>query len=402
MGRIRKNIENLVRKVAITALSIPLTILPYGCKPDKNYAPKANLEVSPKSGNSPLDVSIKLTGSDDNGVDDITNYILYVDNKKIRNANYPLDTIIKFKNNGQGEITHNIYGEVTDSENNTNKEYEIVKVRPAKINRFVQPNDSTLDWLGSGDINNDNVVNSQDLTKMDEVINGNYSNPNDRRLKDRADVNGDGIVNNQDKQLLENKLNGVITYLPGYWNELDYNQRKDWFLKMLKIDKTNEIPATSEFDCDEHSYQLMMNFNGFKSDDLKKFLEVNKAYDTLNNCRFNIPADFVAIYFYKSNGEMISPGHAINTVVLGNNALNFEDRYNFSSETDAKIDIGKDYKPVDNEKVWIQGIPVLSAWADGKKYVALTDYIYYTINSNGIPNLELVNPEIDLITERGK
>ena len=41
------------------------------------------------------------------------------------------------------------------------------------VNPFVQPNDSTLNWYGSGDVNKDNVVNSQDLTRIIELIDWN-------------------------------------------------------------------------------------------------------------------------------------------------------------------------------------------------------------------------------------
>lgn len=37
-------------------------------------------------------------------------------------------------------------------------------------NPFVQPNDTTLNWYGSGDANGDDTLTSADLTRMREVI----------------------------------------------------------------------------------------------------------------------------------------------------------------------------------------------------------------------------------------
>ena len=270
------------------------------------------------------------------------------------------------------------------------------------VNSFVQPNESNLNWYGSGDVNNDNTVNSQDLTRLNEIIAGTYSNPSDKRLKDRADVNGDEVVNSQDRQLLEDKLNGIISHLPAYWNELNYEKRKDWFLKMLKIDKTNEIPPTTEFDCDQHLYQVMINFGAFKTEDLKKFLEITPSYDTLNTCRFNIPIEGVDIGFYNSEDKRLG-GHSIGTVILGNNALNMEDRCNFGTETDAiDVDIGKDYIPSDHQKIWIRGLPVNAGQnPDGTKYVVLTSHLTYSLKNNLFTLIE-TNPKINLILQRGK
>ncbi len=54
---------------------------------------------------------------------------------------------------------------------------------PDKINVFVQPNDSTLAYYGSGDVNQDNQLNWNDYNKMVA----------EAPQIDEADLNGNGI-----------------------------------------------------------------------------------------------------------------------------------------------------------------------------------------------------------------
>jgi hypothetical protein len=404
MGRIRNGLERALNWGKAAIISLPLLVGPYGCKPEENPPPQLTLEVNPKEGYSPFNSSVKIYGTDEWGIDDIKKYKATLDGRKLRDANYPLDTIIKFVNDGQSDEYHELVAEIVDSEGQVSKKYARIKVSPARINRFVQPKDSTKNWYGSGDIDNNNKsATKEDLDLLVRVISGEYKNPNDRRLNDRSDVNGDRNVNNRDLELLAKKSNGTILYLPGEWNLLMTPQeRKDWFTKMLAIDKTDEIPPTPEFNCDEHVYQLIMNFNGFKSEDLKKFLEVNLRYDTTNNRRFNIPVDFAAIYFYDSDGNMISPGHAIGTVTLGDDYINIGDKCLFETETDAiDVNISEDYKPSDNQRVFIRGPPILFGYSNGEKALGLTYYFDYYLKNN-IPTLHFVNQEIELVTERPK
>jgi hypothetical protein len=114
MGRIGKSIEKLVNFGKVAIVSLPLIAGVYGC--EKNYAPEAYLEVSPKSGDAPLEVRMEVNGDDRNGVEDITEYRLGINSEVIKSKT-PIDLTRIFENEGK----MNIYGEVVDSEGEVNK-----------------------------------------------------------------------------------------------------------------------------------------------------------------------------------------------------------------------------------------------------------------------------------------
>jgi len=153
-------------------------------------------------------------------------------------------------------------------------------------NPFVQPNDSTLNWYGSGDANNDNIIDQNDILRLDQVAAGSYTDPNDRRLRDRCDVNGDALVNSSDKTILQSYVSGTITYLPGQWNKLQTRAEKEnWLQKMLAIDRSDTTCFTSGqhiqgCDCSQYSAQMLINFNGYIKSDLNEFLRIY-PYDTI-------------------------------------------------------------------------------------------------------------------------
>jgi hypothetical protein len=390
-----KSLASLLRKTAIkTALisSIALPLAFGSCKPEpKNYAPEAHLEVSPTNGDSPLKVSIKLTGSDLDGIDDIKEYKLTIDSKVIK-KNTPLDTIIKFRNSGESDILYNILGEVTDSENQIGKSYDVIRVLPGKINLFIHPNDSTDNWYGSGKVilgenGNKEPINKKDLDRFVEVTSGTFSDPSDTRLYDRMDVNGDGTPNNDDLQLLAKKLNGTILYLPGEWNLLlTWAEREDWLRKMFAIDKTNEI-LNPEFVCFHFMYQTIINFHGYGDQkDISNILR-DYPFDFSNNCRFNIPVLELTLVADNS-------GHGMNAVVLGDDASIFEDLGRIEPMNDS---INPKIKPPYNinSKIYIRGPPTI----DMTPGIWQTEYITYEIKNN-IPTLTGINPR--LITQREK
>jgi hypothetical protein len=389
MGKTLKNLASLLRETAIvSSMVVPLFFA--GCKkPDKNYAPEATLEVNPTSGNAPMKVRMKLTGADLDGPEDIKGYRLNIDGI-IKEKSSPYDTTITFRTPGK----YTIIGEVVDKKNEIGSKYEYVDVGPIKLNPFKQPNDSTLNWYGSGDVNNDNTVNSQDLSRLNEIITGTYSNPSDTRLMDRADVNGDGVVDSQDAQLLESKLNGSIPYLPGDWNLLMTRQeREDWLKKMLAIDKTDEIPYSSKFGCVHFAYQTMINFNGFVNPTDISRLQAFYPFDFSNNGRFNLPVCILSIT-YDSDGK--PKGHDRNAIFLGGNTSDRNSRSDVEPQND-QINIATEQDPVYglNSKFYIRGPPTIEMGGG----IASTDYLTYEIKNN-IPTLIFTNP--DLITKRGK
>ena len=75
----------------------------------------------------------------------------------------------------------------------------------AILNPYFQPNDSTLGYLGSGDVRRDDVLDSLDLIAMQSG-----------EERDEGDVDGDGTSSTaQDQQELSDKLDGTRQYLRG-------------------------------------------------------------------------------------------------------------------------------------------------------------------------------------------
>jgi len=266
-----------------------------------------------------------------------------------------------------------------------------------KFNPFIQPNDSTLNWYGSGDVDNNNTVDSQDLARLNNIINGTYSNPNDRRLMDRADVNGDGIVNSDDVKILSDKLNGVIADLPGYWNNLTPDQKESWRAKMFVIDKTNEHGWTSTYNCTIFTYQTIINFNGANSKDVSR-LQAFYPFEVADNGRFNIPVEALLLYNYDISTGKVVESHAINVIFMGdnsdyNNILKIEPQ---NDRIDLQLGQGVLAPYGNNSKLDICGFPTLE---ENIGNLQVTKYITYTV-SNNIPTVIYTNPL--LVTQRGK
>ncbi len=200
------------------------------------------------------------------------------------------------------------------------------------INPFVQPNDSTLNWYGSGDVDGNNKVEQNDLNKLEQILAGTFTpnlasnNPVEYRTLDRADVNGDGKVDAVDKQILQEKLNGTREYFAGEWNKLKTRaEREEWLLKMIAIDKTDELTyIPDEFDCSEFADQFMINFHG--SDELG--YDKNKGLK--DNGRFNIPV-------YRTSVTSTNFGHGMNRAVTGDILQTFSDHYHIEPQ----IDLGR-------------------------------------------------------------
>ena len=95
-------------------LAVCVSLLP-GCEPD-NAPPTAKLNVNPLYGEVPVDVRMKVTGQDPDGVEDIKQYILYIGDESVK-SNTPIDITRTFTNEGKIDI----YGEVIDSKNQSNK-----------------------------------------------------------------------------------------------------------------------------------------------------------------------------------------------------------------------------------------------------------------------------------------
>ena len=269
-----------------------------------------------------------------------------------------------------------------------------------KLQKFTQPNDSTLNRYGTGDVNKDNVVNSADLTRIVEVINKTYSNPGDTRLLDRADVNGDGVVNNADRDLLEKRLNGSVAYMPGEWNKLKTrSEREDWVKKMLAIDKTNTIRYSPNFVCTQFSFQLMINFHGFSNPTVISYINVSYPFDFSNNGRFNLPMCQVTSAEYDAAGVYLT-GHVFNTIIVGDDALVLTDYCNIEPQGDRmNLQPGPATSPYGglNTTLMVGGTTIIPSCSGDKFFVK---YFYYTTKDYIVSMINDYSPCVNLINRR--
>ena len=198
-------------------------------------------------------------------------------------------------------------------------------------NTFSQPNThelvgrNKLDWYGSGDVNNDEVINQTDVNS---IVGSN---------SDRADVDGDGSPGtNADKSLLQNYVSGNINHLPGDWNSLtSKGERVNWLEKMLAVQDMSPYIQNVDWVCGDYINQMLIDFNGIANPG--EFNESRRnigepELDLTNNSRFNIP-------FYHSTTISTQNGgpHSVGAVLVGENPLDFNDWYPINYYTDTKV-----------------------------------------------------------------
>lgn len=205
-----------------------------------------------------------------------------------------------------------------------------------RLNTFSQPNiqmsegKNKLDFYGSGDVNNNDTINFEDANLIREGNQtGNY----------RADVDGNGTVNELDAEIIDDYVSGISSKLPSDWNNLNRDEKKDWFTKMLAIDKTDENPyVVGGYECGEFSTQNQINFFG-----IENFVNwKNYTFFTgkgANNSFFNIPV-YNAFTMTTSMYGSSSVAHSINAVLIGEDPLNFNDWYFYESQNDLEVNPG--------------------------------------------------------------
>jgi hypothetical protein len=188
------------------------------------------------------------------------------------------------------------------------------------LNPFVRPNVHSQAFYGSGDADENGVVDWEDLDLMRKG-----------RVSDYTDVNGDGITNNQDVSMLESYLNKEILYLPGDWNRLETQQEKDdWYSKMYNIDpigRTSGSLINQGWKCGIFSMQELTNFFGLKQ--IMNGWE-NYLFDE-HNGRFNLP-------LYIADVGKTGFSHEINAILVGNDPLNFNNwRFSDASHHNSRV-----------------------------------------------------------------
>ncbi|MGY4884828.1 MAG: dockerin type I domain-containing protein [Nanobdellota archaeon] len=356
-----------------------------GINLDMQYNSEVNVTLPTPSDKNPEDNPVPFANV--KSLDDKTSVTLNGNNLKVKSLS---------GNTGSYQIEVE-YGSANGGLEKSVLNGNIAGSNKIQVNLLVQPNDSTLNWYGSGDVDNNNTRNSQDLDRMIEIINGVYSNPNDRRLYDRADVNGDEKVNSEDLDILTKRINGVRLYLPGEWNMLLTRAEKiDWLTKMFAIDLTDEIAPFPGWDCTQYMDLVYINFHGV---DVKEIPYINKIYpyDFSDNCRFNIPVYQLTMTFYDSNNQILD-GHGMNTVFLEKDYFNWTSKLDIEPQFDhLNVAIGEDYLDGKKTIAWVRGPPVIKvtdiSTEDGISMIA---YIMYKIN-NDIPSFYLLNYDVELV-----
>ena len=187
-------------------------------------------------------------------------------------------------------------------------------------NTFSQPNvhlqlgRNKLDWYGSGDVNNDGVIDIKDLNAIDTLA-----------MNDRGDIDGDGVSStSNDRAILQNYLDENILYLPGHWNALtNEEERTSWLEKMIQIEDVHKY-NDSGWVSNNFIHQMEIDFYGvsnidqFVSDQIES---LGIEYFSGDNARFNIPTQ------YFSTLDTLGAPHALSGTLVGNNPLNFDDWY---------------------------------------------------------------------------
>ncbi len=199
---------------------------------------------------------------------------------------------------------------------------------------FLQPFNTT-DYYGSGDVDLNGIVNSEDINQINLIIAG------QSQQVIRADINGDGLINSDDVNLLNVLLNGGI--LPGWWNKLPTREEKiSWLKKMLAIDKVDEHPyIVGSYECYNFATQLYHNFTGYN--------EFSSRYFS-SQTKFNIPVYYV--FINPPSGE----SHYVNAVLVGDNPLVLTDWAFIEPQTDEIIYPGLGYTSV-NTTLYIISLP---------------------------------------------
>ncbi len=194
------------------------------------------------------------------------------------------------------------------------------------------------DYYGSGDVNNDEIINQEDV---DLIMNQQITS----KMLKRADVNGDGKVDFEDASLMEKYIRGETDYLPGHWDKLNLQpDRKDlkldWLRKRVSYYIENVQKEIPGWDYKDYSQLFCFNFMGIEKfsnsqyaskyleyvSEMKENIPLYYAHMKVNNqdLYFETPAVFIGAdnpaekddlfdlnqwyIFNYSNGEMIEPG----------------------------------------------------------------------------------------------
>ncbi|MEN8228953.1 MAG: T9SS type A sorting domain-containing protein [Bacteroidota bacterium] len=259
------------------------------------------------------------------------------------------------------------------------------------------PDNSSLNWYGSGDINNDNRIDWNDLYRLDSMLSGLFSDLYSNQLVDRSDINGDQFLSTDDRELLKEYLDGTTKCLPAHWNCLDTKEERiDWLEKVITIDRTEEELDSYDYPGSYYADQLFINLHGIEDALLSMFSSPPINYE--HNGRFNLPVTYAGIFY---NRPDLKVNRDLLAIVIGDNVFDWSDWCYIDPQWDQLIFPADDGEPAGDES-----FPPLNSWLDDINNITQRDTTPPSIELNymddsvsigtGYFNLDYILSDINL------
>jgi hypothetical protein len=212
------------------------------------------------------------------------------------------------------------------------------------LNPFEAPS-LTTDYYGSGDIDLDGSITSEDVRMLEEIIAGT------RPPNVRADIDGNGVIDGADLALLEAALEGGT--LPAWWNRLNSpGDRADWVQRVAAIDFNqliNNGEADSDWVCTDYATRCFLRFAPQVLD------AANPLYAS-----FGIAQDTFNLPLYIATVTTPDFGHSLNAILIGDDPTLFTNWFFLEPETGTAAQPG-DWDLPWNAEVQIQLPALLNA-----------------------------------------
>ena len=248
---------------------------------------------------------------------------------------------------------------------------------------FTQHNDSTFNWVGSGHINNNKLIDASDLATLDKIIAGTYSNSTDLRLMNRADIDLNDTIDVRDRNMLADLLSGKISYLPGDFNKLKtVDERLNLIGKTFDIIKSYKYAYPQTINCTQFGGGFLMDGRGIGPSDMQNFLN-SFPYNTKNNGLGCLPVYEVAqIDFAPSDISQTgnSTAHLFNAVLVGDDARVFSNWCFIEPQKTQGVNIklGQFYFSGKNSMYTIRGTPTKPASGT----VGMEEFMAFKVQDN--------------------
>jgi len=247
------------------------------------------------------------------------------------------------------------------------------------VNVFIQPNlknagEFTLDYYGSGDANNDGIIDWDDYNLM--VLG---------TSNDRTKVTGTG-TNQEDINLLYDYLMDSIRYLPAHWNWLqDSTERIEWYEKTVIIDQPQTpIPGG---DCSAYSLTHLVSESGVENID-SSGLNFN-LIDTTENMRFNLPVNVVGCV------TLNLVAHFINSIAIGDTLTSLYTHYLMEPQLGQRVFPG-DISVSPNHMINIERLAYVYSEFLGDTIHGRINIIWFDLENGIVSDTTFLHPDAPL------